>query len=64
MTEHSDKALRAADDLLDEYPAACDTIDGARNLLAIAWLKGSLVGSDETIEALRKSFAPTPLHAA
>lgn len=50
---YESKALNAADDLLDAYPHAAKNMEALRNLLALAWLKGSQQGAGETLESIR-----------
>jgi hypothetical protein len=49
---YSEKALQAADDLMDTYPSVVDddSVELLRHLLAMAWLKGSHAGGVEAID--------------
>ncbi len=51
------KAEMVADDLIDRYSLAADTLEGVRSLLMIAYLEGSMSGSDATLAILRGEVA-------
>lgn len=57
------EAERYADQVLDEFSEAADTLEGVRLLIARAWLEGSVKGSEETAAIFRaelERLAPEP----
>lgn len=62
MTEDTSYRTHAemyADLLLDKHSEVADTLEGVRMLIAMAWLEGSLRGSDEAMTLLRRELEKT-----
>lgn len=54
---YKERAARYADDLLDEYSEVPLVFENVRDLIAVAWLSGSMAGSQETIDIIKRDLA-------
>lgn len=58
MTEptYKERAEQFAASLLQTYDAVPLTYENVRDLVAVAWLTGSMAGSEETVEVIKREL--------